>query len=300
MATAKCNCVGCNRLGEYSFPLARRGGGNAYLCERHYRYLEGYGTNNDALVGTPKKNGIMIGREFEMSYCNFDARFELIAQSAIPTRDGSLHDYSGRGKEVEFVFGTEYGLNKVSKDAVTIEKLVNAGLIEMNDTCGTHLHVSTTETRKRGRGYGMDTVRRFINTLFMPVSELMYNNRTATTALFGRFYTGYAPMMSWDYTCREGHNETRYMWVNATNSNRIEYRLVKFVSAKQYMACVKMCVKMTECISKNFIAHFNDTEIDSTRYENKTAYRKHKAEVTAKKLCDIYRKACKELGYDIA
>ena len=298
--TAVCMVLGCNCVGTHKIDIDRRGGRGGFLCDFHFDSNDWYGTGNSAVVGTEKKNGIKIGREFELSFADDKARHEFTAMKAVPTNDGSLHDEQSRGREVEFVFPTECGLNKVSKDAVSIEKLMNSGAIESNETCGTHLHVSTEETRNNiDRDHGMEAVRRFYNSLFVPVTEVMSRNAEATEALFGRFFTGYAPAI--DMTTRQeaGHNSTRYAWVNCTNSNRIEYRLVKFRNARQYMAVVKACVEMTKAIDANFLKHFNDSKIDATRYENMTEYRKHKAAVTAEKLVKIYKKACAEVGYTV-
>ena len=297
---AMCMVIGCGCEGTHKTVIARRGGRAGYLCDRHFERNESYGTGNSAIVGKAKANGIMIGREFELSFADDYARHELSAMSAVPTNDGSLQDHEWRHREVEFVFPTECGLNKMSKDAVSIEKLFAEGHAEANDSCGTHLHVSTEGTRNNiDRNHGMEAIRRFYNSIFVPVTEVMKRNPEATEALFGRFFTGYAPAIDMDTPCRAGHNQTRYAWVNCTNSNRVEYRLVKFVSAKQYTTVVKTCVEMTKAIDTNFLAHFNDTKIDSTRYENIKEYRKHKAEVTANKIIKIFVKACESMGYEV-
>ena len=72
-----------------------------------------------------------------------------------------------------------------------------------------------------------------------------------------------------------------------------------FQNAKQYTTVVKACVEMTKTIDTNFLAHFNDSNIDSTRYDSIKAYRKHKAEVTANKIIKIFVKACAEMGYEV-
>ena len=297
---AMCMVIGCGCEGTHKIQIARRGNRNGYLCDRHFNHNEYYGTGNDAVMGTVKQNGIMIGREFELSYADDKARHEFAAMTAVPTNDGSLHDHLRRGKEVEFVFPTENGLNKMSKDAVSIEKLFNEGHAEANDTCGTHLHVSTERTRDESHDHGMDAVRRFYNSLFVPVTEVMKRNPDATKALFGRYFNpSYAPAITMQTRQEAGHNGTRYAWVNCTNSNRIEYRLVKFQNAKQYTTVVKTCVEMTKAVDINFLAHFNDSNIDKSRYDSIKSYRKHKADVTANKIIKIFVKACESLGYSI-
>lgn len=284
---AKCNCDGCSRVGTHRISVDRRGGRNAYLCDYHFRYNNPYGTGNNIVTGTIKQNGVYIGAEFELAEADLKGRMEFTAMGTQPTNDSSLCGAS----TVEFVFPTMRGLNKLSKDARSIEKLMAGGHIGMNDSCGTHLHVSTQGTRSEN---GMDYVRRFYNSLFVPLTEAMQANPEATERLFGRYFTGYAPAIDMSTPCRAGHNGTRYAWVNCTNSNRIEYRLVKFQNAEQYIKVVKLCIEMTKCIDKNFIEHFNDTPKDSNRYPTQTAYRKHKAQMTAQKLVDKFLKAIAE------
>jgi hypothetical protein len=78
------------------------------------------------------------------------------------------------------------------------------------------------------------------------------------------------------------------------------------------MHFVKFAKDCTSAIIENFIKHFNDTDIDVSRYYqknedgtpklvngskivSKTAYRKHKADMTANKLVGLYEKYTKNL-----
>jgi hypothetical protein len=126
------------------------------------------------------------------------------------------------------------------------------------------------------------------NSLFIPLCEAMQNNPTATEKVFGRTFTSYARPIDWDST-QECHSD-RYHFINCLADNNIEFRLNKFTSGKQYQNLMKMEVEMVKCIINNFCDHFMDTEWDRTRYEKRTAYRKHKADVTAKKLVKIFEK----------
>lgn len=111
---AMCMVIGCGCNGTHKIEIARRGNRYGYLCDRHFERNDCYGTGNSAIIGKVKQNGIMIGREFELSFADDKARHELAAMSAVPTNDSSLHDHEWRHREVEFVFPTERGLNKMS------------------------------------------------------------------------------------------------------------------------------------------------------------------------------------------
>ena len=77
---------------------------------------------------------------------------------------------------------------------------------------------------------------------------------------------------------------------NLQHDHTIEFRQAKFVNAAQYMAVAKFAKDCANAIIENFIKHFNDTEWDRNRYPKRTDYRKHKADVTAKKLVKLYEK----------
>ena len=115
--------------------------------------------------------------------------------------------------------------------------------------------------------------------------------------LFGRTFNNYAKHITRNSEVTS--YTARYNFINVTNNNRIEYRLNKFKNAKQYQTLIKFEAEVTKAIVKNFCEHFNDTDIDINRYYKKinnqkvismTAYRKHKAEVTAKKIVKLYEK----------
>ena len=62
----------------------------------------------------------------------------------------------------------------------------------------------------------------------------------------------------------------------------------------QSPAATEIEVEVVKCIVTNFCEHFNDSQIDNRRYENMTAYRKHKANVTAQKIVKLFEKAIAE------
>ena len=160
------------------------------------------------------------------------------------------------------------------------------GHLQINDSCGTHFHVSVNNMKDgNGQAVYMDYVRRFYHSLFTPLANEMRANPEKTKALFGRNFTGYAQDIN-EYT--DANN--RYNFINVTNNNNIEFRLNKFVSAKQAQALTKMEVEMVKCIITNFCEHFMDTEWDRRRYEKRTAYRKHKAQVAGNKIVKLFHK----------
>jgi hypothetical protein len=286
MARTNAECTRCGRLFEVvdmvGTAMPNRGGNTAYMCRHCAEVNEWYHARNDKNRGVEKKNKVFVGHEYEVSFNDAYARNIMFEFGLIPTNDSSLH---GR-RTCEFVTGIQSGLNIASKMAATIETLVNGGHLEINDSCGTHFHVSIDSMKDAdGNKTYMGYIARFYHSLFVPLCKVMQENPEKTEALFGRYFTGYAHTINTNSDASD-----RYNFINVTNNSNIEFRLNKFVSAKQMQNLMKMEVKMVETIVTNFCEHFNDTDFDRRRYPTRTAYRKHKADVTAKKLVKLYEK----------
>lgn len=274
---------------------AKRGGRSEYMCTNCATRNQSYHATNDKVLGTDKVNAVYCGIEFESSYSDEYARNAMFEYGFIPTHDCSLRsDGNGRrygydGNTCEYVSGLMKGLNRASKFALTCDKLVNDGHLKVNNSCGTHFHVSIDSMKdEHGDKIYMGYIRRFYNSLFVPLCEAMKTNPVATEALFGRYFTDYAKSITMS-TTQTYHND-RYYFINCMADNNIEFRLNRFVNGKQYQTLMKMEVEMVKCIVTNFCEHFNDINFDRNRYETRTAYRKHKASVTAKKLVKLFEK----------
>lgn len=315
---AECSC--CGNL----FPIEtmtrtisrRRGNRGRLMCHECATRNLNYHAQNDLVVGTCKVHEVLEGIEWECSYTDDFARSAIFEYDFIPTHDGSLRS-DGEGMRYgywdentcEYVSPIMNGLNKASKFALTCEYLIDNGHMMLNDSCGTHFHVSVNSMKDAngsnvGHNSYMDMVRRFYHSLFIPLTMEMKADRETTKRVFGRYFQS-------DY-CKEINlssrpESDRYLWVNVKANNNIEFRLNKFTGAKQYQNLMKMEVEMVKCIVKNFCEHFMDEDIDTKRYfrqnpdgtpmlvngeriPSKTAYRRHKAEVTAQKLVRIYKK----------
>jgi hypothetical protein len=271
----------------------------AYQCKRCAEHNESYHTSNNVKQGTAKVNNVNCGIEFETSFTDEYSRQIMFEYGFIPTHDCSLSSdgngnrYGYDGNTCEYVSGIMQGLNKASKFCLTADKLVSDGHMTVNYSCGTHFHVSIDSMKdQNGNKTYMGYIRRFYNSLFVPLCNAMKDNEQATEQLFGRYFTTYAKAVDMN-TTQTSHND-RYYFINCLADNNIEFRLNKFVNGKQYQKLIKMEVEMVKCIITNFCEHFNDTNIDNRRYENITAYRKHKASVTAQKLVKLYMKAISE------
>lgn len=276
-----CMCKECNAVGTVRVPIAKRGDRDGYMCEYHARRLESYSTENGFRMGDRKKNGFTFSCELEVSNANLKARGELVDFGFLPTSDCTV--------SAEFKSPIYEGLNALSKQCVSIDKLIANGDMRIGSECGTHLHCGHAEYIN---GRTMRYLRRFNGSLFVPLSNAVMSDPIKAEQFFGRRSNSWAEPVtmsdpSGDY---DGLRMKHSAMFNLQHDYTIEFRQAKFVSAEQYMQVAKFAKDCTNAIIENFIKHFMDTEWDTRRYPTRTAYRKHKADVTAQKLVKLYEK----------
>jgi hypothetical protein len=276
-----CMCKNCNAVGTVRVPIAKRGDRYGYMCERHARRLEGYAVENNFRMGVSKKDPWTCSCELEVSFASTKARGELIDFGFLPTSDCTV--------SAEFKSPIYEGLNALSKQCVSIEKLLESGDIRIGSECGTHFHIGHAEYINP---ITMRYLRRFNGSLFVPLSDAIMQNREKSARFFGRLPNSWSEPVT--FSDPSGDFNGDYMkhsaMFNLQHDYTIEFRQAKFVNAKQYMAVAKFSRDCANAIIENFIKHFNDTDFDTRRYSNRTEYRKHKAQVTAQKLVKLYEK----------
>lgn len=247
----KCQCVGCNNIGIYSAPVRRRGGGNAFLCERHMSYLHGYADENTRFYGTPKAHGLTISHELESMRPSLYARLELLLQGYLPTHDGTV--------DVEFKSAISYGLNIVSAYAETIEFLMNSGEITLDENCGLHTHFGHKYLNAASMAY----IRRFYHSLFVPVMTAWENDREKHCRLFGRYAAGWAVNVTNERRMATTHENA----INVQHDPTIEFRSPRFQTAQQYIACVNYLKRFMLIVMETYIPALVEAgliEIDTT------------------------------------
>lgn len=278
---AKCICDGCTAEGLVAVPIAKRGGRNGFMCHFHaYREL-GYHHESTAHYGKRKKHGFTFAPEMETAETNAKARAELLDFGFLPTSDATV--------DVEYKSPIFEGLNALSKQCVSFEKLMINGDMVIDSTCGTHFHVGHVEHINPDT---MRYLRRFNGSLFAPLSEAIMADPEKSARFFGRLPNSWAePVTHADPSGNyDGWRMKHSAMFNLQHDYTIEFRQAKFVNAKQYMEVAKFARDCTNAIIENFIKHFNDTEWDTNRYPKRTDYRKHKAQVAANKMVKLYEK----------
>lgn len=276
-----CMCENCTNIGTVAIPVPKRGGRPGFMCEFHaYREL-GYSHENDTHYGTRKKHGFTFSQEMETARTTLQARGELMDFGFLPTSDSTV--------DVEYKSPIFEGLNAISKQAVTFDKLIASGDMVIDNSCGTHFHVGHVDYIN---GTTMRYLRRFNGSLFVPLSDAIMADHEKSARFFGRRPNTWAEPVkfsdpSGDYA---GWQMKHSAMFNLQHDYTIEFRQAKFVNAEQYMAVAKFAKDCTNAIIENFIKHFMDTEWDKRRYPKRINYRKHKADVTAAKLVNLYEK----------
>lgn len=276
-----CMCKDCNSVGTVRVPIAKRGNRYGYMCSYHATHLDGYSVENGYRSGSRKQSPFTFSGEFEVSSATTKARGELVDFGFKATYDCTV--------SAEFKSPIYEGLNALSKQCVSIEKLLTEGEMSIGNECGTHFHVGHAEYIN---GTTMRYLRRFNGSLFAPLSNAIMANREKSARFFGRLPNSWAePVTMADPSGNfDGSRMKHSAMFNLQHDYTIEFRQAKFVNANQYMAVAKFARDCTNAIIENFIKHFNDTEWDTRRYASRTEYRKHKAQVAAQKMVKLYEK----------
>lgn len=281
----KCICRNCQNDGYKTVYLWKRGNKNGMICREHYLRIQGYNVENNIRRGIIT-DGFTYSIELETSRSNDKTKIELFDVDFIATRDCTV--------DIEFKSPIYLNLKAPVKHAVTIERLLNEGHVEMNRSCGTHFHV----------GHGtyinpttMRYLRRFYNSLFVPLSNAIMEDEEKSARFFGRKPNDWAQPITMNTISGNlsGNDMPHKAMFNLQHDYTVEFRQPKFKNAKQYQEVMNFSKDIVSCLIENFIKHFMDTEWDRNRYPKRTDYRKHKASVTAQKMVSIYKKYTENL-----
>lgn len=264
MALATCKACGYEDDVQNMTRVDSPSRGYFYVCYDCRDREECYRTQNNQLKGVAAKHGLTFGFEFETSLRNNESNL-MYEYGFIPTSDGSI-------------YGTEWK-SPIYQNLSGLMKMFRTfdDILHIDNDCGTHLNIGTFSP------FEMDYIRRFYHSLFVPFCQVLQDYPEDCERVNGRFFNGYADMIHHDIP-----SDRRYNFINARNTNRIEFRLCKFINSDQYMNCVKMHAEIVKAIKTNFLDHFNDD------VQNKTKHRKHKANIAAQKIVRIFKKYAKK------
>lgn len=286
MSRANATCTNCKGIFETRIMVPvkdnrRINGKVAYLCQYCATNNEHYMSGRDSATIGGVEDGFKFGIELETNASSLEFRQLMFRFGFEATNDCSLDNigerrYNGLAS-CEYVSATNKGVKRFAKQFIEIEKALNTGDVIMNDTCGTHCHISYNDMRNGEMGM----ICSYFQSIFTAIQNVMIANPEKTREFFGRYFTDYAPTFNADTHMRVGFHGDRYVWVNCTNRNNIEFRLNKFRTADQMRKCIMFEKWVVKTIVDNFTSKYHETA------DKKTLAKKTGAKL-ARKLQKIY------------
>lgn len=178
-----------------------------------------YSTKNYKTNGKQKNSSFSF--EFETSV-NARSLFELKKYNFIGCFDASIGGLEWKSP----IFYSKKAFHNICNKLDEFARYVG------ND-CGTHLHVSTP--------YKIE-MHTYQKELFQPILDIMNSNVEKTKKFWGRFFG--------IYCCSQIEYYSRYNSFNTLSSvETLEFRLLKFVNAKQYIRAADFCIDTTRFIN---------------------------------------------------
>ena len=203
-----------------------------FICH-NCQQTHGYTTRNTIYKG--KQSNASFSFEFETS-SRTEKLYELLKYNFIGCFDGSISGLEWKSP----IFYSKKSFHNICKKINKFSRYVG-------NSCGTHLHVGTPYK---------DLICKYENELFTPILNEMKNNRQETINFWGRFFNSY---------CGAAISKNRYNCFNTRSSvQTLEFRLLKFVNAEQYIRACDFCIDTTKYIN-NLIGQNNFNGIQAKK-----------------------------------
>ena len=210
-------CSYCNQ--EFLAYELRKTDKTDYICNE-CRKVHGYSTKNTNFKGKQTKTSFSF--EFETS-SRTPKLYELLKYNFLGCSDCSIEGFEWKSP----IFYSRKTFHYVCKK---LDKFANF----VGESCGTHLHVSTQYKEK---------IDKYKRELFIPILEEMKSNKEKTIKFWGRYFNHYCKSEIRDYD--------RYNAFNTVSSvSTLEFRLLKFINAEQYIRACDFCIDTTNYINK--------------------------------------------------
>lgn len=275
------HCINCGAI-ETNTPFIRisadrRGGRIGMICPDCMRQ-RAYSWENRAEHGVNTRNRT-YSIELETMRPTAKATYELAENGILPSSDCTV--------DSEFKTPIYHNLKSPVRLTKTIQRLIDGGEMVIDSHCGTHFHVGMPNDEMNVPCFDrhhyahnnsrIGVTRRFINSLFTPVSDWMIAHPAETVAVFGRNFGHWAQPITMSSDAMTHEN-----WINLQHSYSIEFRLCFFRDAAQYALCMNTCDKIFSALETHFWNGFDSRN---------TAERKAAAAKTARYIIRILEKA---------
>lgn len=273
MARIYARCVACgNTLPVIEMHKANpldRGGKPGYVCNSCANMERNYTFANSVSKGTSKSENWTASHELELSGYTTIGKANLMHNGYAPTSDCSV--------ELEMKSPIYNGFGGIVKYAKSIEKMLNSGDLEINYTCGDHLHIGRTDiiNHLTGEVYDfnaecLDALWEFRYEILTPLNDYLSNNPGACRKVFGRALTGYADNINRAYENDRREHTNRYAFINFCTEGKnpvtgekspryaktLEFRINYFDNATQISKAVMLEKAIFSCMIVNFLDYY--------------------------------------------
>lgn len=305
MARINASCIACG----VNLPVIEmtrsnpldRGGKPGYICPNCLERVNSYySTTGDK--GNDKSELWTVSEELETSDHSPAGHGNLLHNGFRATHDSSL-GYNG----VEYKSPVYHGFGGLVKYQKSIEKMLNSGDLEIDRNCGHHLHIGRVQIENHLGGHSyeinaksLDIAWKYRRELLIPLGNYLRENPNECKRIFGRPLGNWAdhPDNAWRSSRREHDN--RYCYINLCTEGKdesgykspeyaktIEFRVNRFINAKQYSNVIMLEKKMTAAIISNFWDYAYTPGVSESELRKQ-------AVKTGNKLVSLFVKACQE------
>lgn len=228
-----------------------------FLCDRHMHHLRlalgGYCLENKIHSGKPTKDGLTISFEIETSdMSDICATTLVVVFKAIPTSDSTVY--------IELKSPIFDSLHASTKLLGTMEYFLNNGGLEIDSSCGTHLHCGTIDNSIDFERLlsPWQNYKAFFEKTALYISRGMSEEKRIE--YFGRDFGTWAKRVFFGDTFLKCDNRVLYDMsachvsaFNVQHSYSIEFRLPKFIGANQYRKCILAMQNMVAILKDTFL-----------------------------------------------
>lgn len=300
MARTHARCVVCGDIQPVAAmhkgnPLDR-GGKPGYVCSICANSERNYSFANSLIKGKEKSENWTASHELELSGYTIIGKANLMHNGFAPTSDASV--------ELEMKSPIYNGFGGIVKYAKSIEKMLNSGDLEINHTCGDHLHVGRTDIVNHLTGevydfnnFALDALWEYRFEILSPLNDYLTHNPDSCAYVFGRSLTYYAGNIQSAYRSERREHTNRYAFINFCTEGKnpltgeksprfaktIEFRINYFQNATQISKAIMLEKAMFSCMIVNFLDYWKAGDNNSVL--------KKQAVKTGEKLLRLFQKA---------
>ncbi len=188
-----------------------------FICQ-DCKHIYGYAYKNNTYKG--KQSKISFSFEFETS-SRTTKLYELLKYNFVACVDASISGFEWKSP----IFYSKKSFHNVCRKINDLSRYVG-------NSCGTHLHVGTPYK---------DLICKYEHEFFTPILKEMKENKQETIKFWGRYFNSY---------CDSAIYCSRYNTFNTRSSvETLEFRLLKFINAEQYIRACDFCIDTTKYIN---------------------------------------------------